>query len=295
MTERKAGVPPAHAFTPGQQAHPDVGGERRGAAQDARQHGPPRVAPIAAAADPNLEEADFVFVLDDVELVNADQPEVVVAEFRHATEIHLQNLRKSGLRGQHTARRLEAVLPWRASFHLVMPMIESWLFADPQGPQNAGATHLPALWNDQDDPERFKTFDAAYLADDGRSCAHYWALSDKQKKLKANKPLWLREGSNQQPLPRDAHPKHYLAWLCRDSNEHLCSSYREAGGGTKALAKLDWISVLSRLEHCTFLRAFVEDLADALGVPPIVDVAAGCSNALTSCHQPRNPRVLRNA
>jgi len=244
---------------------------------------------MAAAADSKLAEADLVFVLDDVELSHG--PEIVVQEFRTAVLRHLRSLRALGLRERHLADRLERDLPDRASFHPVMPMIESWLFADPDGPKNAGAMHLPAIWNDRGDPEYFTTDDPIYLSDAGHACVRYMQLSEDQRNQR-NTPLWLRRGTPAEPSPRERHPKHYLAWLCRDPDAPLCTTYKETGKAAEALAELDWNTVLGR-DGCTFLRAFLADLADGLD-HPLPGLSGGAVSPLTSHQVRRSAPVLRN-
>lgn len=230
-----------------------------------------------------------MFVLDDVELAHG--PELVVQEFRSAVQQHLRSLRALGLRGRHLVERLERDLPERASFHPVMPMIESWLFADPNGPRKAGATHLPAVWDDRRDPEYFTTTDPSYLTDAGHACVRYMNLPESERN-KQNTPLWLRRGTPAEPSPRERHPKHHLAWLCRDHEAPLCTTYKETGKAAEVLAGLDWDVVLRR-EGCTFLRAFLADLADGLE-HPLPALTRGAVNPLTSHLVRRNTPVLRN-
>jgi hypothetical protein len=99
----------------------------------------------------------------------------------------------------------------------------------------------------------------------------------------AHRPAWLVDN-------REAHPKAFLSWLCRDGTEKKCSRYRETHEGAKALCDLDWASVLGHPERCTFVRALIEDLADGLGEPPIV----GQRSPVTSRLQRRASLVLRN-
>ena len=227
--------------------------------------------------------ADLVLVLDDLETPNKHQAEVVVQVFRDATVRHLRDLR---LTDPGRADRVADALRWRASFHLAVPMIEAWLFADPNGPGNAGvrADRLPPNWEKSRDPEDFLTHDPAYLADDCRACTAWRALPP--HKVKDHKPAWRTEH-------RELHPKAFLAWLCRDPAEKKCSQYQETHEGVAALRSLDWTAALSAQQHCTYLRALVQDLAAGLDTTPAFP-ALGTAAALTSHLQRRAAPVLRN-
>ncbi len=202
--------------------------------------------------------------------------------FREATARHVGKLRGQGSPG--LADRVEAALLAKASFHLAAPMIEAWLFADPSGPGNATvpAARLPPSWEHTRDPEDFLTRDPVYLADDCSACAAWHALPP--RRAQDHKPAWQRE-------QREAHPKAFLSWLCRDPAANKCSHYRETHEGADALRRLDWTSALRVPDHCTFLRALVEDLADGLGTPPAFP---GNVSPLTSHRQRRESPVLRN-
>ena len=197
---------------------------------------------------------DLLLVLEDLELPNRHQPEIVVQVFRDATLRHLAQLESANPR---LASRVAEALRSRASFHLATPMIEAWLFADPSGPRNAGVPteRLPPNWESTRDPEAFLTREPAYLTD--AACAAWDALPRQQRK-KETKPPWCRE-------QRGMHPKAFLAWLCRDPAEKNGTRYRESHEGADALAALDWAAALRAPEHCTYLRAMVEDIADGLG------------------------------
>jgi hypothetical protein len=226
---------------------------------------------------------DLLMVLDDLELANKVQPDVVVDVFRDATVAHLQRLRAERL---SFAERVESALLRKASFHLAVPMIEAWLFADPQGPNNAAvpAARLPPNWRATHDAEDFLTADPTYLADDCAACTAWQALP--ASKQRAHRPAW-------QTSQRDLHPKAFLAWLSRDPAEKKCSCYRETHEGAAALRSLDWAAALADPAHCTFLRALVADLADGLGQPPRFPLR-GSAASLTSHAERRAAPVLRN-
>jgi hypothetical protein len=229
------------------------------------------------------EPPDLLFVLEDLELANKQQPEVVVQIFREATARHVEELRSNDPK---RADRVVQALRSKASFHLVTPMIEAWLFADPNGPSHAGVPEdrLPPNWEQSRDPEDFLTQDPGYLEDDGSACTAWRALPP--RKAKEHKPGWHTE-------QREAHPKAFLKWLCRDPTEKNCTRYRETHQGVNALERLDWAAALSSLEHCTYLRAFMEDLADGLGESPAWPVG-GSVSPHTDHRKQRTTPMLRN-
>lgn len=226
---------------------------------------------------------EIVFVVDDLELKNKHQPAVVVEAFRNAVLRHLEMLR--GESDRLAAQTRDALLA-KASFHLAVPMMEAWLFADPAGPANAGVPEgrLPPNWQSQRDPEDFLTLDPDYLGDTGASCERWLALPPKQQK--DHKPRWLR------PASRGEHPKAFLAWLSRAPADRECTGYRETHEGASALRKLAWANVLANPAHCTYARALLDDLADALGEPS--PTGAGAAAPLTDHRLRRDAPVLRN-
>lgn len=250
------------------------------------------VAAMAATLVPGRrgDPPDLLVLLDDLELANAHQPAVVVAELRSAVQRHLASL-DSGL-----ATRVSAALRDRASFHLAAPMAESWLFADPAGPGNAGAppAHLPPRLVANVDPEQFHTDDPAYDVDDGCTCARWTDLSELQQsqRSKTEQPEWLK-------AQRQQRPKSYLAWLARDPSAKKCSTYREVHptlgqpSGARALAGLDWEAALGNATHMTYLRSLVLDLADALNAP-VPQHLQGQTASLTCRHTLPAAPTLRN-
>jgi hypothetical protein len=231
----------------------------------------------------NGDAPDLLFVLEDLELPNKHQPEVVVQVFREATATHVARLQSTNSK---LADRVTEALRSKASFHLATPMIEAWLFADPNGPRNAGvpADRLPPNWEHMRDPEDFLTRDPVYLTDDCSTCTVWRALPS--NKAKDHTPGWCKE-------QREAHPKAFLQWLCRDPAEKNCTQYRETHEGADALEVLDWAAVLSSSEHCAYLRALVEDLADGLDETFAFPVE-GRVSLLTSRFAPRPSWILRN-
>lgn len=217
------------------------------------------------------KEYDLVIVVEDAELYHNSESKTreIVGTFRAATLNHMKQ-RDSGSKAHDDLRT-------KASFRIVMPMIEAWFFADPNGPSNAGAL-FPANWQKELDPEQFQTEDAQYLSDDGSSCSEATA--------RKKNPAWLPSSKS--------HPKRYLSWLCRNPSSRNCSNYRETKEGKNALEAIDWEKVLSHPEHCTFLRSMIEDLRDGLGSEPAYSFPRGNEAECTSLRTAPANRVLRN-
>lgn len=236
------------------------------------------------------EDNDLVLVLDDLELFNEGKAGVVCDEFRAAVHRRLARLAARGdLRPSHLVKDLRQRLQERASFHLAVPMIESWLFADAGGPANAGVPEdrCPPRLLMGCDPEAFATDDPSYSGDRGESCTKYNALSARNRRQ--TPPEWLKEG----PHKRERHPKRYMAWLCRDPEARQCTTYDDPAGG-RALAALDWRSVLEPRTQMKFARALIADLAAGLGTPPVGFSLAGEQAEATSICTTRSSPVLRN-
>jgi len=204
---------------------------------------------LVAAVNPgrktkSQERADLAFVIEDLELVNVDQPQVVVDTLRSAVQRHVDKLPWNLKRKEETHERLRE----RGSFHLFMPMLETYFFGDPAALQRAGTKQTPKLAAGVD-LEAFEAIDSLFLSEPGAHAKH---------------------------------PKRYLAHLCqRDGNQ-----YREAHQGAAALRDLDWSQVLAALLHVQFLRALIHDLADGLGVPP--PFAGNCSPITFRLGHPNN-------
>jgi len=235
-----------------------------------------------AVGDRRQRPADLVVVLDDLELGN--EADLATQVFRAAVTQHLD-----GLRARANIRDLEmtaAALRKRVSFHLVVPMIEAWVFADSSALAIAGVPDTAVVeFGATQDPEEFATTDAAFLAASVASCPCWNQLPPGKKKNL--RPKWL--GS----VPRERHPKAYLQWLCIDGNARTCTTYHESGSGKDALRGLDWDTVFRRPSpQLRFLAALVADLADGLGQPPSTDVSTRLLAPQTA--NPPVCRVLRN-
>lgn len=228
---------------------------------------------------------DLSLVLDDLELCNSGNEAVVIAEFRAGV---VRQLRRVAAQDAGAARALQDRLRTRASFHLVVPMIESWLFADPAGPRNAGVPEqrLPPPSLAGGDPEAFEVDDPSYMSDDGAHCTAWHALPQRYRQRRC--PDWLGAVH-----PRERHPKRYFSWLCRSPAERYCSTYKEHTAAT-ALANISWAEALSSPDRMLFMRAFLWDLADGLGCPPTGISLAGMQAAATSVQTRPAEAVLRN-
>jgi len=135
----------------------------------------------SAAFERRRHEArpDFLLVVDDLELVNRDQPDVVVAWLRWALD---KVLDEDGL-GDVRAWLLD-----HCAFHLFVPMTEAYFFGDPSALAAAGVPtqRRPRLVGE--DLERFETDDRDYLAGRPQRSARF-------------------------------HPKHYLSFLANGYSE----------------------------------------------------------------------------
>lgn len=232
-----------------------------------------------AAAEAGLKDVDGVLILEDLELANAEAPDIITRVVRAAADKHLRGLRPT------SRDRAAANLRDKVSFHLAAPMTEAWILADPKGPTNAGANadHLPAQVASNPNFEDFRVGDVAYLSDDGAACIK-WRTLIEPKRTK-NCPPWLKEN-------RSAHPKHYLQWLCRCPAENNCTQYKETKQGAAALAELDWAAVLARGNDLPYLRSMISDLCDLHGKPS--PVPAGPEANLTCRSTALAGRLLRN-
>lgn len=247
---------------------------------------------LAAEAHPGRHgnPADLAVLIDDLELENIDQAPVVADVVRRAVRLHLSDVEQR--RGSVYAERVARALRERASFHVAVPMIESWLFGDPSALRTAGIPdeRLPARLAMGCDPERFETDDPPFSNDDGSGCT---ALAERNaRKRQAIRPRWvLQERPSLPHWRREAHPKAYLSWLCRDPKHERCSTYRESDGGAAALASLSWPAVLGGPSHFTWARALVLDLATALNEPVPAFAAVGGRSTMAGAGR---DLVLRN-
>ena len=166
------------------------------------------VARVAAAVNPgrNGIKADHVILIDDLELANRAQPLAVIEEVRKAVRRQLAAL--TTRLGAQAVQRTADALKERASFHLLAPMVEAYLFADPDALARAGAltNHPPELVSGRDleqfqvaNPSSPKPPDGLRYEDPFPDC---------QARNPDRDPLYPWEAAN-----RGEHPKHYLQFI----------------------------------------------------------------------------------
>lgn len=226
---------------------------------------------------------DLVLMLEDLELANKAQPTAVCDEVRSAVARHMAGLNRDPVSHAALVQAVRAKL----SFHLAVPMIESWFFGAPTALTALGVGSTPYHLR-PGDPEDFESTDAAYIAAVAGACTQWSA----RRCPKSDAPKWVRAGTD-----RVFHPKGYLQWLMIDPAHKTCTSYREGRyGAAPVLATIDWARLLGNATHMTFARSLVEDLADGLGQQPVVTPWAGTASPLTNRKAPTGGAqlVLRN-
>jgi hypothetical protein len=240
------------------------------------------VAEVVAAVDPaRAKVLDLVFVLDDLESANRDQPGVVVDSVRAAFLSHVDGYRSDESR-YHALRR---AVREKVSFHLAVPMIEAWFFGAPQALTQLGVFGDTPYHIRSGDPEDFESTDRAYIAAADTVCSE-WC---RRRRPRADRPKWVGAGQ-----ARVFHPKGYLQWLLLEPAEKNCTRYREGVAGTDALAPIAWQRLLGSPSAFLFLRAMVQDLSLGLGQEPSVESWAGQVSHLTAVGATRTDPVLRN-
>jgi hypothetical protein len=185
--------------------------------------------------------ADLVVVIDDVELGNLGQEKVIATHFQNAVR-HEFNKYKDKYNTK-TIQKYQSILREKCSFHLLKPMVESYLFGDDNALQLAGVPNgeNPQLVHPTD-VEQFETNDSAWLP----TC-------HRENAKRQSKKLWWHH---------ECHPKHYL--------EHLTERgqvfYDETSYGKNALEKLAWRKVPKCLDDTPFILSLFEDIADWFGI-----------------------------
>ncbi len=239
------------------------------------------VSRVIALVDPLVGEGwHQVCVVDDLELVNRDQPDVVLRVAREAFERALWRLHR---RDPRRAALIRGALRRKASVHVIRPMVEAWFFGAPSIFQRDGVRFDARFHIVGGDPEAFESTDRDYIAATEAQCPE-WCL---RRRKRGDRPKWL--GAD-----RVHHPKGYLQWLMRDGAHKACTAYDEAHGGAEALAGLDWAALLDGPRDAPFARALVEDIADGLGQPPALAAWAGITAPETSVKCLPCWPVLRN-
>ena len=222
-----------------------------------------------ALGDRKQAPADLVVIVDDVELPNMAQPDRIVRVMHHAAQAHLEQLSAHA----HLQDLTRDALKTRVSFHLISPMVEAWLFADPEALERAGVADptTRVCFAETTDPEQFSTDDPAYLSAVEGDCPR-WASRGRKKK---DRPKWLGG------LDRARHPKGYLQWLCIAPDDKCCTTYSETHHGAEALAHISWARLLGRpAAQMGYLRALIEDIAYCLDTAPTTPTS-GTASPLT--------------
>ncbi|MEO7327062.1 MAG: hypothetical protein ABI193_00685 [Minicystis sp.] len=285
---------PQRAARPGQRAEPFsqcfTCRQRPGVTSELPRNLTKVIQELAGQVYPRRRDAvDFSVVIDDLELFNADQPEVVVGAIREAVRGHLDR----AVEGPIERAALAACLRERVSFHLAVPMTEAWFFSGGQSlaPNGVPGERQPRLRAGAD-AELLETDDPEYTADDGAQCVQ---MADRNRRRgESRRAPWMLAPQPDVPwFTRERHPKAYLQWLCRNPTENSCTTWRETEPGAAALRALDWAAVLEDPSHCAYARALLDDLADALGEPPPFP-QGGMIAPLTARKPPSAGALLRN-
>lgn len=184
--------------------------------------------------------ADLVIVIDDAEIGNLGQENIIAEHFRAAIKHIFEEKQYSS----NTEDRYRDILRNRCSFHLLRPMVESYLFGDANALQIAGVPYTvkPKLVHPSD-VEQFETNDPAWLP----------ICRIENEKRKRTMSWWHHE----------RHPKHYLEHLAERSQVF----YDELICGKKALKEIAWEQVPKCKSDTSFLRSLFEDIADWFGIP----------------------------
>ncbi|TQF14694.1 hypothetical protein FJV41_17355 [Myxococcus llanfairpwllgwyngyllgogerychwyrndrobwllllantysiliogogogochensis] len=185
----------------------------------------------------NGEPADLVVVIDDVELGNRGQEATVVQHFRAAVNKKLNNHSGSA------QARYRSLLREKCSFHLLCPMVESYLFGDEKALSAAGVPIGQSPQLVSSDVEQFQTDDPAWLP----------ICHKENGNRKRAAPWWAHE----------RHPKHYLEHL----TERAGVFYEETDHGKRALTDLRWLQVPKASVDAPVIRSLLEDISDWFGDP----------------------------
>lgn len=182
------------------------------------------------------DEETLVVAVDDLELDST--PAEVVLAARNSIARCWADFQLSW-----SAPKLERIrekVRRRASFHLMVPMVEAYFFSETRTLTLAGA-RLPSSFDPQlSDLEAFEVNDANFL-----SVADSIDGDD-----------WARGGA-----ARCRHPKRYIKYLSGDGTAGSWS-YRESKHGVAALTGMDWLTTLSRTNVAASARSLCNDIAD---------------------------------
>jgi hypothetical protein len=226
---------------------------------------------------------DLVVGIDDLELVNADQPEQVARTLRDAVCAHVE-ANWSGSRRE----RVYASLRERCSFHLLRPMVEAYFFGEAAALVRAGrAEGRTSRFSCEDcDPELF----SVGMADD----PDYHAIPEPPRTDTQRRSIKRKEKSDwrRNVAVRARHPKKYVQFLC-DALGDGNSSYSEATGGAHALRHLAWQDVMRRAEQVAYAQALFVDIAQLVAPRPEYGFLRERTPVCATWPPPRD-HVLRN-
>lgn len=236
---------------------------------------------ISLVEPADAKQWDLVVIFEDLELANRSQPDRVCEAVRQAFANHVAGLERDEVAKQTLAEAIRH----RISFHLAVPMIESWFFAAPSAltALGLGAT---SFHKKPGDPEQFESTDKKYIGAVPSSCTAFC----RNGSPKGDRPKWIGAQSE-----RVLHPKGYIQWLLMDPAHKTCTSYRESTAG-QVLEKIEWARLLGNPDHMPFARALIADLAEGLGQSPAIPAWDGFRAGVTSRTEPDGQRsfVLRN-
>jgi len=214
------------------------------------------------------ERPDLVVCVGDLEIANLDQPQVVIEQFRVSVE---REIRRRDL-GSTTEERLRQRLRESCSFHLLIPMVESYFFGDQAALLRLGVAPATNTHLRSQDVELFETTDPSWLP----SCERINIAKE------ARGEPWWRE---------QCHPKHYLEHLISRDTPKI---YDEVADGAPAFESLDWSAVGRPEIALACVMALFEDFADWFEVTNPL----GTLKAPAPTYPPRTARrdrlVLRN-
>lgn len=184
---------------------------------------------------------DLVIGIDDLELGNHDQPEVVVKWLRRAVQENIAARYPS----MDAAERAREALRCRCSFHLLVPLAESYFFGESDALRRAGVAPGTPVHLVGTDVEAFETDHPEFMP-----------IAAARNAVKAAQGMaWWRE---------ERHPKRYLEFLLERSDN--TALYDETVQGVAALRTLEWSTVGAAREGVLFVRALFEDISDLLGI-----------------------------
>jgi hypothetical protein len=200
------------------------------------------------------ERADYAFAIDDLEVVNRNNPRAVTQVFSAHMDRALSH--RFGTNQADLARRKRVCE--RSSFHLLAPMLEAYFFSELSVLRAAGAAGRSLFDPKLTDLEQFRVDDPEYGA---------WCV-ERSKAVE-----WCCQ-----------HPKWYVKYLS------FPQRYRETHDGFAALEKLRWGHVVQGAVFTQFARSLLDDVVEALE-PGAGQAIQGQRHPLTEL---RPGRFLRN-